>query len=43
VENELELDRAWFEGKNLCGVSAGASTPDWIIQKVIDKLESFQI
>ena len=43
VENELELERAWFEGKNLCGVSAGASTPDWIIQKVIDKLESFQI
>ena len=43
VENELELERTWFEGKNLCGVSAGASTPDWIIQKVIDKLESFQI
>ena len=43
VENELELERAWFEGKNLCGVSAGASTPDWIIQKVVDKLESFQI
>ena len=43
VENELELERAWFEGKKLCGVSAGASTPDWIIQKVVDKLESFQI
>lgn len=43
VENELELERTWFERKNLCGVSAGASTPDWIIQKVIDKLESFQI
>lgn len=43
VENELELERTWFEGKSLCGVSAGASTPDWIIQKVIDKLESFQI
>ena len=43
VENELELERTWFEGKSLCGVSAGASTPDWIIQKVIDRLESFQI
>jgi len=43
VENELELERAWFEGKKLCGVSAGASTPDWIIQKVVNKLESFQI
>lgn len=43
VENELELERTWFEGKSLCGVSAGASTPDWIIQKVVDRLESFQI
>ena len=43
VENESELERAWFEGKNLCGVSAGASTPDWIIQKVVGRLESFKI
>ena len=43
VENELELERTWFEGKNLCGVSAGASTPDWIIQKVVDRLEGFKI
>ena len=43
VENESELERAWFEGKNLCGISAGASTPDWIIQKVVDRLEGFKI
>ncbi len=36
-ENELELD--WFNDKKLCGVTAGASTPDWIIQKVISRIE----
>ncbi|MGP1485327.1 MAG: 4-hydroxy-3-methylbut-2-enyl diphosphate reductase [Campylobacter sp.] len=41
VENDTELQKEWFFGKNLCGVSAGASTPDWIIQKVVDRLETF--
>ncbi|MBN2823753.1 MAG: 4-hydroxy-3-methylbut-2-enyl diphosphate reductase, partial [Campylobacterales bacterium] len=35
IENESELMREWFEGKKLCGISAGASTPDWIVQNVI--------
>ena len=40
IENEKELDPAWFEGKELCGISAGASTPDWIVQNVIDRIEA---
>ncbi len=39
VENEKELEEAWFEGKTLCGISAGASTPDWIVQNVIDEIQ----
>ena len=39
VENESELLPEWFEGKRLCGISAGASTPDWIVQNVIDKIQ----
>ncbi len=39
VENENELQKAWFEDKALCGISAGASTPDWIVQKVIKRIE----
>ncbi len=39
VENESELDGSWFEGKALCGISAGASTPDWIVQNVIDCIQ----
>lgn len=41
IENETELDPKWFEGKALCGISAGASTPDWVVQNVIDTIESF--
>lgn len=41
IENETELDNLWFLNKKLCGVTAGASTPDWIIQQVVDKIESF--
>ena len=42
IENEQELDPSWFKGKELCGISAGASTPDWIVQNVIDKIESMK-
>jgi len=39
IENEKELKKEWFLGKKLCGVSAGASTPDWIIQNIISKIK----
>ncbi len=42
IENERELEPSWFEGKTLCGISAGASTPDWIVQNVIDKIQSMK-
>jgi len=39
IENEQELMSSWFSSKILCGISAGASTPDWIVQNVIDKIQ----
>jgi len=39
IEDEKELDFSWFKDKQLCGISAGASTPDWIIQNVVDAIE----
>ena len=39
IENEKELDAAWFDEKEFCGISAGASTPDWVVQNVIDKIQ----
>lgn len=40
VENENEINIQWFDNKKHCGISAGASTPDWIIQKVIEKISN---
>ena len=42
IENETELDGNWFKDKKLCGISAGASTPDWIIQNVINKIQEIK-
>lgn len=39
IENETELEKNWFQNKKLCGISAGASTPDWIVQNVINKIQ----
>ncbi|TKX32362.1 4-hydroxy-3-methylbut-2-enyl diphosphate reductase [Campylobacter aviculae] len=41
IETEAELKEEWFLDKKYCGISAGASTPDWIVKKVIAKIESF--
>ena len=39
IESPVELDAAWFKGKELCGISAGASTPEWIINQVVEKIK----
>jgi len=38
IEDEKDLDYNWFKNKVFCGISAGASTPDWIIKNVIDSI-----
>ncbi len=40
VETAEEIDPAWFAGCEVVGVSAGASTPDWVIAEVVKKLEA---
>ena len=42
IENESELQEIWFKDKKLCGISAGASTPDWIVQNVINKIKEIK-
>jgi len=39
IENANELQELWFKDKNICGISAGASTPDWIIEKVVERIK----
>lgn len=40
VECADELQEQWFFGKLHCGISAGASTPDWIIQSVMERIQT---
>lgn len=41
VETAAELREEWFEGVAKVGVTAGASTPRWIIDEIIERVESF--
>ncbi len=41
IETADELQPSWFEGKGKVGVTAGASTPDYLIQSVMDTLRSY--
>jgi 4-hydroxy-3-methylbut-2-enyl diphosphate reductase len=39
IETVEDLDSNWFSGKQTIGISAGASTPQWLIDEVVNKLE----
>jgi 4-hydroxy-3-methylbut-2-enyl diphosphate reductase len=41
VETAQELDPKWFEGKNKVGITAGASTPDYLIEECITTIRSY--
>ena len=39
IETAQELNPSWFEGKLHVGVTAGASTPDYLIEEVVKAIE----
>jgi (E)-4-hydroxy-3-methyl-but-2-enyl pyrophosphate reductase len=41
IEDEKELKKKDFDGVDKAGITAGASTPDYVIKEVIKKLEKF--
>ena len=41
LQNWKELDKNILSGKDTAGVTAGASTPDWIIAEFVKNLEAF--
>ncbi len=41
IERPEEITQDLFEGKQKIGVTAGASTPDWVIQEVIERIRGF--
>jgi 4-hydroxy-3-methylbut-2-enyl diphosphate reductase len=40
VDNAGELDPAWVAGKNVVGITAGASAPEVLVREVIEKLKT---
>ena len=41
IETAKELKEQWFKGAGRVGLTAGASTPDWIIEAVIKVLKGY--
>jgi (E)-4-hydroxy-3-methyl-but-2-enyl pyrophosphate reductase len=41
LQNWDELDKGILSGKNIAGVTAGASTPSWVIDEFVKRLEAF--
>ncbi len=42
IENYSDIDFDWLKGIELIGITAGASTPEWIIKEVVEKMEEFK-
>ena len=38
LQNWQEFEAHFVQGKKIAGVTAGASTPDWIIQEFVENL-----
>ena len=39
IQSYKNIKNSWFENKKLCGITAGASTPNWIIEEIINKIK----
>ena len=42
IETLKELNPEWLAGKEKIGITAGASTPPWIIREVEEKVKAFK-
>jgi len=40
IETAAELQEAWFTGRQHVGISAGASTPDYLIEEVVARIQA---
>ena len=42
IQKASDIKPEWLTGVKMAGVTAGASTPDWIIKEVLDKMAEFE-
>jgi 4-hydroxy-3-methylbut-2-enyl diphosphate reductase len=40
IESKDEINEHWFVGVNSIGITAGASTPQWVIEEVVDYIRN---
>ncbi|MBU4257021.1 4-hydroxy-3-methylbut-2-enyl diphosphate reductase [Patescibacteria group bacterium] len=41
INTAKELKKEWFRGKASAGITAGASTPDWVIKEAVERVKKF--
>jgi 4-hydroxy-3-methylbut-2-enyl diphosphate reductase len=39
IEDEKQLNKNWFKNKRFTGITSGASTPEWVTNKIITKIK----
>jgi 4-hydroxy-3-methylbut-2-enyl diphosphate reductase len=39
IDDESEIDPGWIEGAATVGVTSGASAPEWLVERVLSRLE----
>ena len=42
IQSEEQLQKEWFIGKEKIGVTAGASTPDYLIDEVVERIKELK-
>jgi 4-hydroxy-3-methylbut-2-enyl diphosphate reductase len=40
IDDESEIDPAWFGGAETVGVTSGASAPEWLVERVVARLRA---
>ncbi len=40
VDNTVQISKSWFVGKKVCGLTAGASAPEYLVQDIIREISS---
>ncbi len=40
IDDEGDIDPQWLEGHDVVGVTSGASAPEWLVERVVDRLKA---
>jgi len=41
VDDESHIDPSWVFDADAIGVTSGASAPEWLVERVVDRLKAF--